>query len=234
MMLEMPHTLLHQSAEQIIQLKEAGDHEAARKVFENVSMPNVQKVLNAMKAVSGLLDEEQISSSNSFEESVNSSRQAAYGCIGLGLVIAGLLGLLLARTVTAPTVALARYAERLAEGDLDATIAISREDELGTLAASLQRMVINIKHMIRTSEEKTREAEASSAEALEAMRTAEEARKAAQEARREGMLSAAGELEQVVSVISAASEELSVRVEQSERGSHNQASRVSGTAAAME
>jgi len=180
------------------------------------------------------MDTKQEESTLQFEASVSSSRIVAFTIIGLGILFAALLGLILARTVTAPTVAIADFAKRLANGELKATISMPRKDELGTLVSSLQHMVGNINAMVQTAEEKTKESEESSKKALEAMRKAEAAQKAVEEARREGMLAAARWLEQVVSVISTASEDIAVRVEQSERGSHHHASRVGETAAAVE
>ena len=70
-------------------------------------------------------------------------------------------------------------------------------------------------------------------EALAAMRRAENARGEAQ-AKTEAMLIAADKLEHVANIVSSASGELSARIEQSERGAREQASRVTETATAME
>ena len=138
-----------------------------------------------------MMNAEQKASALSFSSSVTSSRNLTLGLVGLAFVVALGLGILIARTVTAPTVRLAQFADKVAEGDLKATIVMARTDEIGSLATNLQRMIENINAMIRTAEEKTAEAEHQSEVAREAVLKAEEALRTAELAKQEGMYAAA-------------------------------------------
>jgi len=94
--------------------------------------------------------------------------------------------------------------------------------------------VATLRQRIQEAQEAIQKATAKEQEALTAMREADEARKQAEQAKREGMLAAAGQLEDVVANVSRASEQLSVQAAQSTEGSQRQAARASETATAME
>ncbi|MFZ5427022.1 MAG: methyl-accepting chemotaxis protein [Thermodesulfobacteriota bacterium] len=131
--------------------------------------------------------------------------------------------------------ALAAYSGQVAGGDLSAVVPpVSFRAELGALKDSLVTMVGRLKESIALAEEKTREAGAQAGQAKEQTRLAEEACRMAEQAKAEGMLQAAGRLEEMAAVISSASEELAAQVEQSSRGAEFQAGRVGETATAME
>ena len=145
-------------------------------------------------------------------------------CIALLLVVNPILGAL-RRCVD--------YAGVVAEGDLEQTLQIQRNDELGKLGQSLAVMVDKLKGMIETATSKTAEAEEQTRRAHTAMEQAEAARRAAENAKREGMLAAAGQLEEVVAVISTASGQLSVQIEQADRIASSSSQRLGEAATAM-
>ena len=232
--MDAPHAALHASAGRIMKLREEGKNEEARKIFETVSVPSVQAVQGVLKNVSTMMDREQVNALAQFEASVSSSRVLTIGIVSIGLAVALGLGVLIAKTVTAPMVLLARFAGRVAGGELDAKITMAREDELGSLAANLQRMVANIRTMIDTADGKTREAEESAKAAQKAVLEAEAAKQAAERAKSEGMFSAANQLEGGAGTIAAATEQLSAQIAESGHGADEQASRVGEAATAME
>ena len=108
-----------------------------------------------------------------------------------------------------------------------------RGDEFSTLAAGMRRMVESIRHLLSESEHKTQAAQQATEEAEKATARAEEAARQAESAKREGMLAAAGQLEEVVSVISAASTELAAQIEQSDRSALESSQRLAEAATAM-
>ena len=108
-----------------------------------------------------------------------------------------------------------------------------RGDEFSTLAAGMRRMVESIRNLLGESEHKTRAAQQATEEAEKATARAEEAARQAESAKREGMLAAAGQLEEVVSIISAASTELAAQVEQSDKGAAESSQRLAEAATAM-
>ncbi|SDF85747.1 methyl-accepting chemotaxis protein [Desulfovibrio legallii] len=108
-----------------------------------------------------------------------------------------------------------------------------RGDEFSVLGQAMGHMVGNIKQLLDESAAKTQAAEQAGEEARQATAKAEEAARKAESARREGMLAAAGQLEEVVSVISSASDQLAAQVEQVNRGAAASAQRLGEAATAM-
>ena len=151
----------------------------------------------------------------------------------LAMTLGTALGILIKRAVANPLVDISRKADMVANGDLTQEFALNRKDELGSLAGSLEKMVVNLRTRIAEAEQKSREAEEQSRKAQDAMAEAKVAQDRAEEGQR-SILTAAENVEQVVNRLSAATEELSAQVEQSSRGSDLQRERVTGAATAME
>lgn len=156
---------------------------------------------------------------------------------GSALSIAVLLGILLAlairKAIAAPLSEVCRKAELVVGGDLAQDFSLQRKDELGGLSVSLDAMVKNLRERIAEAEQKTEEAAEQTRRAHAAMEEANQA-KAKAEAGQQAILQAAVEVEQVVSRLSAATEELSAQVEESSRGTDQQRDRVASSATAME
>ncbi|HBW15649.1 MAG TPA: chemotaxis protein [Desulfovibrio sp.] len=166
------------------------------------------------------------------------SRAIVLKIVGVGAVIALILVVcawFISRTIANPIDLLVRASGDIAAGNFDALPESSRfSGELLTLHGSLKRMVESLGELIKTAEAKSQEAEQQTALAKTALEEAEEARKAAEQAKRNGMLQAARDLQGIVEVISAASEELAAQIEQASRGAEFQSQRTGETATAME
>ncbi|WP_320172850.1 methyl-accepting chemotaxis protein [Maridesulfovibrio sp.] len=164
----------------------------------------------------------------------NNVKTSSLLVIAVILPIIMLAAWLYARTMARPIIDATKYATRVAAGDLDHVLEIKTRDEVGILANDLNAMVVTLKEKISEAQEQTRHAAEETEKAQQAMYEAEEARKEAENAKREGMHQAARELEDVVVIISTASEELSAQIEQSATGSDMQSQRTAETATAME
>ena len=150
------------------------------------------------------------------------------------VVMALLVSVFLTKGITGPVARCLEFAEAITKGELSRVLGMKRKDELGRLAAALDAMVATLNAKIAEADEKSQQARTKEQEALEAMNKAEEATRRAESAKRDGMLAAANQLEGIVGIVSSASEQLSAQIEQSERGSTEQAARVTETATAME
>ena len=106
--------------------------------------------------------------------------------------------------------------------------------EIKELGESLSNMLTSLVQNISKAEALSKDAQEQTAKAQVAMKEADVARVAAEGAKREGMLAAAGQLEHVVNIITTASQQLSVQIEESEQGFTVQAERMGETATAME
>ncbi len=169
--------------------------------------------------------------------SIESAQQDILWSVFWGsLAVAALMisiGIFFARTICRALNKASFFAAQIAKGNLDEHLDIASKDEIGELSQSLNIMANNIRDKIQEAEAKTEEVAKESERVKEAAKQAEEAQKVIQ-AKQEGMLQAAGQLEEIVSVVSSASEQLSTQIDQSSKGAEQQTTRVSETATAME
>jgi methyl-accepting chemotaxis protein len=153
---------------------------------------------------------------------------------GLALaVLAGIgLAFVLTRGISGPIRHSADFAQTIAAGNLDQTLAIDQNDEVGQLAGAMNTMVESLKQKIAEAE----------AQHTAAKSAATEAEKAMQEARRQeeqvsALLSTmqriSGQAEVISERVSSASEELAAQIEQASHGSEIQRERMTETATAM-
>ncbi len=150
------------------------------------------------------------------------------------LVLSILVIFVVVRACAKPMGILAETAKDIAGGNLHAPVHDENfSGEVLELSTALKNMIASLIENIEKAEAMSADAQAQTAKAEVAMREAEQARLTAERAKRDGMLAAANQLEGVVNIISTASEELSAQIEQSERGSSEQANRLGEAATAM-
>jgi methyl-accepting chemotaxis protein len=153
---------------------------------------------------------------------------------GAGMLLVCLAIIIILNVVLRDLNSCVQFSETIAAGDLEHSLGLKRDDELGRLADSLRKMVNSLRDMIGTAKQKTAEAEEQTSLAKQATAEAQEAKAEAEHAKRAGMLHAAQQLANIVEVVTSASTQLSAQIEESSRGAENQAARVSETATAME
>ncbi|MFO0201044.1 MAG: ATP-binding protein [Alphaproteobacteria bacterium] len=94
--------------------------------------------------------------------------------LGLGVVLALLAGVVLARRLTGPIRALQAGAERLGQGDLAQRIEVSAGDEIGTLALRFNEMAGRIQDAQETLEAKLADRTRELSQSLEELRNAQD------------------------------------------------------------
>ena len=124
---------------------------------------------------------------------------------------------------------LASIADRVAGGDFGVDDGSAQVGVYGNIIQMANALKTNIDNTNQLSELARQEA----AKAQEAMLRAQEASADAQ-SKSDSIMAAADRLENVINVVSSASEQLSAQIEQSEHGAQEQAARVAETATAME
>ena len=190
-------------------------------------------VLSALSVISDVSEKAQITTLHDTQANVSSS--VAYSAILLVIIsfFGVTLAVILTRAIIGPLGKTLQFAQAVAGGALDRRLNLNQQDEVGQLGTALDTMVDTLNCKIDEANSKSAEAAQKEQEALRAMQKAEEAGKHAQR-KTDAMLVAAGQLEEVVNIVSSASTELSSQIEQSEGGARHQAEMISETATAME
>ncbi|WP_158447411.1 methyl-accepting chemotaxis protein [Syntrophotalea carbinolica] len=70
------------------------------------------------------------------------------GCMGLALLLAGLLGYLIIRSVTQPVARTVEMIEAMEKGNLDMRLSLDRKDEIGRLARAMDAFADNLKNEV--------------------------------------------------------------------------------------
>ena len=164
---------------------------------------------------------------------LSGSTKVVVGAVVVILLLGILLAFIITRMITGPLARTQKFAQAVAQGDLDRELDVVSSDETGMLADDLRLMVSNLKQKIAEANQKTEEAREASERAQVATAHAQEAVKRAENARRDGMISAAGNLEGSVNIISSASVELSAQIEHSTQNAQEVAQRLQEVATAM-
>ena len=186
-----------------------------------------------MTALCSAIEEAASQRNQEISESARQAYLTSMATLLTALVVGLTLGLMIMKAIANPLVTLAHKASLVANGDLDQHFTLSRKDELGSLANSLEQMVISLRTRIAEAEQKSREAEEQSEKAQEAMVEANMAKEKAETGQR-AILAAAENVEQVVNRLTAATEELSAQVAESSRCTEIQCERVANSATAMD
>ena len=156
-----------------------------------------------------------------------------YVCLA-AMVVLTIIGFFVSKLFTTPILKLAAFAQRVEQGDYSSVSNVKTNDEIGDLAASVDRMVVALNDKICEADSALRKADQEASNARLSMEEANAAKAQAERAKAEGMLQAAQQLEGVVQVVTSASQELTSQIEQSSRGADEQSGRVRETATAME
>lgn len=132
----------------VIKLVEAGEKEQARKAL----FTTLRKVQSEyIKALDKMVEHQSTEVERIGKEADHYAAQSKTVIISLmaiALVLAGVLAVLIVRSITGPVSKLVDANERLANGDLTVSIISSGQDEIGQLADSSRRMVENLKTLI--------------------------------------------------------------------------------------
>ncbi len=155
-----------------------------------------------------------------------------------GLVIIAIMVIFafaLARTIAKPVETLANASQAVASGNLDAIPKNSApfKGELGLLHKSLLEMVSKLSELIGTANDKIKEAETALEQSRKSLQEAENAKIQGENAKREGILQAANEIDEVVTRLNVATQDLLEELEISGQLTTAQTGRVSQISTAI-
>ncbi len=218
---------------QVMKNLDQGDDDAAKKILLGES---AQQYAEATSALQKITDLSQTLASNvaaDTNKTVSSSQRTVWVALVVISLLSVILMWLLIRDVLVKLgkdpAELMAVADDIARGNLD----MVNDGKARGVFANLLTMAQTLKTSLQDAQDQAKKARQATTQAQEAQNRAEEATARAENARREGMLAAAGKLEHMVGVISAASTQLSAQLEQSDRGAAESALRLANAATAM-
>ncbi len=157
------------------------------------------------------------------------------GLAGLAsMVLFAALGWWLSRMLARPLARCVAFAHAVSKGETGATLEVVNRDETGTLAQALSAMAGEIRQRLAEVASARERAENEAGQARAEREKADEACRMAENAKVEGMIHAAGRIEGVVGVVTAASDQLAAQIEQAGRGAEDQSRQVADAANSME
>ncbi len=84
-------------------------------------------------------------------------RVSVWGIVGLAVLVVSVLGWLVARRITRPISRLTEVTTAIAEGDLNHTVVVETQDEIGRLAQAFNTMTTRLRRGFETLEDRVRE-----------------------------------------------------------------------------
>ncbi|WP_162551228.1 methyl-accepting chemotaxis protein [Paenibacillus tepidiphilus] len=126
----------------------AGNREDAYRVYTDQLKPIRQEMIGAIEA---MVDEQQANAKTFYEDSQASADRSNVLTLAitvLAVVLCGLIGLIIARTITGPIGILQDVMARVRKHDLTAEANYHSRDELGQLSDSVNETVRNLRSMI--------------------------------------------------------------------------------------
>lgn len=173
--IEEPHKRLHESGKAILA---AGDAAQKRQILLSIADPAVERIRGLFGQYQDLADKRV---KEKYEQMDALTRRSQFMIVSLLLVLCGIMiggHYLNKRKLFAPLDQFTSAMDRLSEGDLTVKVSRAEQDEIGTLARSIDRMVTNLRR-IAGEINGTTESLASSSEELSA--TSDDMNRGAQE-----------------------------------------------------
>ena len=155
--------------------------------------------------------------------------------VGCALLVVQLtLSVIIGLRVSAPVGKITRYALGVAEGQKNLNLDVYSKDDMGQLADALRHMEENLRKLVQESTEQAEQARLMGEEAHKAMEEAKQAQAQAEIAKRDGMVSAAAQIEGVVESLNSSINDIAEQVDNTGGALSHAVSRLAETATAME
>ncbi|MBA4358380.1 MAG: methyl-accepting chemotaxis protein, partial [Desulfovibrio sp.] len=231
--IEAAHTKLHQSAEEIVTRKSAGQNAEAAKVYTSESLAQLKTVQDLLQDMRKILVAKVEAQGTTLLAHVNTTRIVIPLVALLAIAVGTILSVLVIRSIVKPLKATVDYADEVSAGNLAADIPVRQQDEIGVLARAIREMVKVLQKKIAEADQKSAEAASQARKAQEAVALAAERETQSLELMKQ-MQEIAIEASGISERLSDSADRLSAQVEQVSRGTEVQKQRLSETAAAME
>lgn len=146
--IEKAHNALHQSAAEILRARTSGDFLGPARIYDEKTVPALSAVQELLHKTGGAVIKASQNIESDFVATARRTNGIALALLAASVPLALFLGFVLANSISSPAKKGVAFAEKMAAGDLSARIELDRTDEIGMLAASLNKMADSIGIMI--------------------------------------------------------------------------------------
>ena len=206
---------------------------AAQLVFGQAYMRQVTPIGVEMEAFATQLDTRTRGQVNAGTAGVETASTVMLGSLLLVLVAAVFAAWFNHHYVTRPLSQTTAFAAKVAEGDLEHTLDVTHDNEIGRLRTTLNHLVGNLNKRMADLHSALTQASVKEQEALTAVDAARHAGNEARQ-RHERMLEVASRLAQISTEVTLATRDVTSQISQSEHGAADQARLMAENATAME
>ena len=148
-----PHDLIHSQAGGIMELNKT-NRTAADEAVNSVILPSVLTIISNLNAIANRCNELAVDSFTVSAASLQSNSIIQLVIIVLVLAVSVIIALFIIRITVKPTVSITNVAEKLANGELDVQIDIQSQNEMGRMAAALNKAISLMNSYIRDISDK--------------------------------------------------------------------------------
>ncbi len=147
--MEKPHDQIHYSAKALERARQNGNEQEVRRIFFEQTRPALRQVEKQLKNIDALVLTQNTKQESSLFRNIKNNRLRIMVTSAIALLAAFAISFLLIRSIRGPLDQAVVFSEKLANGDLTAKLDIDRQDEIGVLIASLNKMGHNLRHMFQ-------------------------------------------------------------------------------------
>ncbi len=147
--MEEPHDQIHNSAKALEKARQNGNEQEVKRIFFEQTRPALRQVEKQLKKIDALVLSQNTKQEASLVHNIKNNRLSIMVASAIALLAAFAIIFLLIRSIRGPLDQAVGFSEKLANGDLTAKLDIDRQDEIGVLITSLNKMGHNLRHMFQ-------------------------------------------------------------------------------------
>jgi len=147
--MEDPHDQIHNSAKALEKARQNGNEQEVKRIFFEQTRPALRQVENQLGKIDALVMSQNTKQETSLLHNIKNNRLSIMVASAIALLAAFAISFLLIRSIRGPLDQAVGFSEKLANGDLTAELDIDRQDEIGVLITSLNKMGHNLRHMFQ-------------------------------------------------------------------------------------
>ncbi len=148
--IDAPHTALHDSARDIVELYDQGAYDDARDIYTTTTQNSLRQVREHLGGMRDALTAETRLISEAATRTVSRVQGILYGAVAVIIILSSLLATIIVRSIVGPMKELTDAAELMAAGDLTGKeLKVRYHDEIGDASMAFNRMSRGIGDLVK-------------------------------------------------------------------------------------